>query len=480
MKLRILFYQALVLLTVFQFDCRAAAQAVWQYHLIEGSSLLDDCLICDRVSVAIPMRGTFNLRKVAQGPFNTQYALENIDFQANGYSVRGSGTLSIGGDFAITQTITLDATIKTATDTFSASFTNQSKSVKRRFPMLSATMQQTNGAPAHTFTLQINAAPIREIWFSTAADFHAANIPGPDNQVTSGDILSMTGRVVKRNSDLTGKFPGPTFENVGLDAFDLLPGAEIAFSTGTGGLFNDGDVAQARSTNIFRYADFLAPLATIPDGDPGLDALSFETPDKFYFSLKTDILSKDQTEILQHGDILWTDLTAQQGGVFRKNSDLLSRFDIANRDVDYGVDAIYIWPSGEIWFSTRDGFTDSQLGDIAHGDLISDQGYIVFRNNELLAAFAPLEKPDSFGFDAVSVITDVTDIPKEFTISIRLDLQNGMVALDWQAAGRVFQIERADDVAGPFSAVSEIISDLHWEEPLATSAASRFYLVRQW
>src|SRR4051812_44752079 len=121
MKMRSFLLRVFILLTAIPFASRAATPTVAQYHLIEGSSLLDECLICDRVSVAIPMRGTFNLRKIAQGPFNTQYALEDIDFKATGYSVRGSGTLIIGGDFAITQTITVDATITTATETFSAS-----------------------------------------------------------------------------------------------------------------------------------------------------------------------------------------------------------------------------------------------------------------------------------------------------------------------------------------------------------------------
>ena len=73
---------------------------------------------------------------------------------------------------------------------------------------------------------------------------------------------------------------------------------------------------------------------------------------------------------------------------------------------DYGLDAVHVWPSGEIWFSTEEGFQDGALGPIAAGDLLSDQGYVVYRNLELLGPFAPIEDLADFGLDALFLVSD--------------------------------------------------------------------------
>ena len=54
----------------------------WFYTLVDGSQLLDDCPICDRLSRPVPMWGTFQLRLLVQGPLFSSYALENISFHA--------------------------------------------------------------------------------------------------------------------------------------------------------------------------------------------------------------------------------------------------------------------------------------------------------------------------------------------------------------------------------------------------------------
>ena len=68
-------------------------------------------------------------------------------------------------------------------------------------------------------------------------------------------------------------------------------------------------------------------------------------------------------------------------------------------EADYGLDAIYVWSSGEIWFLIEEGFVDQNLGAIMPGDLLSDQGMVVYRNLELLGAFAPLEDLADFGLE---------------------------------------------------------------------------------
>src|SRR3954469_5130526 len=245
-----------------------------RYQLLEGSFLMDDCLICGRPSFNIPMRGSFRLREIAIGPFSTEFAIENAEFHAADYSFRGSGTYRVGGDFALTQSITLSGDLQMAAETRKVAFTNESAAVTRRLPMFFATLKQTNGTLASTITLTIAAAPLQEIWFSTATNFTRAI--RLDNSVSDGDLLSTVGRIVKRNSDFQEHFPGPTFLNIGLDAVDILPGAEIAFSTETKGVLSDGDYAFANTGAVTQWQDFMNIIAPDLASDPGLDALQVD------------------------------------------------------------------------------------------------------------------------------------------------------------------------------------------------------------
>src|ERR1039458_8474281 len=69
------------------FAPRAEAQTLgpgscWVYTLTDGSLLLEDCAICDRLTIPVRMRGTFELRLTSQGPLFTDYAVRNIAFTA--------------------------------------------------------------------------------------------------------------------------------------------------------------------------------------------------------------------------------------------------------------------------------------------------------------------------------------------------------------------------------------------------------------
>src|ERR1035441_1557638 len=84
----------------------------WFYTLVDGSQLLDDCPICDKLSIPLPMRGTFQLRLLAQGPIYASYALENISFQAGSpggiiYQATGQGLYEFGGEVANLQSLSL-------------------------------------------------------------------------------------------------------------------------------------------------------------------------------------------------------------------------------------------------------------------------------------------------------------------------------------------------------------------------------------
>jgi len=76
----------------------------WAYMLLNGSYLLDDCLLCGRPSMPLPMRGTFSLRLIDANPISARYSVDDIQFKAGDrpYRVTGSGTFELGGEVAAT------------------------------------------------------------------------------------------------------------------------------------------------------------------------------------------------------------------------------------------------------------------------------------------------------------------------------------------------------------------------------------------
>src|SRR2546430_408627 len=83
--------------------------------------------------------------------------------------VTGSGTFEIGGEVAVTFRMDLQVQIDVGFTNKVCYFTNSTSGLDRRLPMMDITVVQTNGTPGQTFTLRLAAAPVREIWFSTAA-----------------------------------------------------------------------------------------------------------------------------------------------------------------------------------------------------------------------------------------------------------------------------------------------------------------------
>jgi len=439
--------------------------------------MITENLLVGGAPVVEAMRGTFVLRLVSANVISAQYALDAVDFATGpDKTLKGSGTYTIAGEVAIRRTLTLMGDLKTADGTRKVSFTNDNTGFTRIWPMLDFTLKQTNGTAASTITLKIAAAPIREIWFSTATGFHGAKLPAGEQEVVDGDLLSSSGRVVKHSGEFQENFPGPTFLNIGLDALDIRPGAELAFSTDTHSFLNDGDVAFLRTPHYFRWADIMSPFTATLTTDPGLDALSFISDSEFYFSTEQDV--KGTTTTLHHGDLLQVNMGTHVGSVFKRNGELLAAFH-RSTGTDVGLDAVFIWPTGEIWFSVRDGFTDSQLGAIGAGDILSNSGYIVYRNLELVGPFAPIEDVNNFGLDSLTVISDVMAAPGGATLNATIS--GNSVFLTWTGAGRVFQVERASDVAGPYAPISEIIPALSFEDSTARPGnATTFYRVRQW
>ena len=458
----------------------------WTYLLLNDGTLIDDCPICGRPTILESMRGTFQLRLLESNSLFSRYAVENISFTAGStrhYRVTGAGTFQIGGEVAVVQRMSLQVRIDDGFTNRLCYLTNAPAAPGRPWPMIDISLEPTNGTVTQQYSLRLAAAPVREIWFSTVSRFTAA--AGPTTFVGSGDLLSTSGRIVKRNADLftsVGAFPPSP--DLGLDAVDILPGGEIAFSlvsditSTTLGQLHHGDLLSTRGRILRRNQDLLAPFGVMPPTpEVGLDAVQVLESGEILFSIATDIFSERLGVTLRRGDLL-----SSNGRVERSQQKLVSRFHPPKpATADYGLDALHLWPGGEIWFSTEQGFQDAVLGPILEGDLLSDQGYIVFRNLELLNAFAPIEDPPSFGLDALYVVTDAIAPAPAPRLNIAADPTSRGARLTWKGQGRVFQVLRADAVTGPFEPLSAILPNLTFDDPGAlTNRTQGFYGLHQW
>jgi hypothetical protein len=264
---------------------------------------------------------------------------------------------------------------------------------------------------------------------------------------------------------------------------DILPGGEIAFSLGSGapsdtlGPIHHGDLLSTRRGILRRNQELLAAFGVQPTApDAGLDAVHLLDSDEILFSIQSNIFSGSLGVTLHRGDLL-----SSTGVVARSYQQMLGHFHPVKPADDYGLDALYVWPNGEIWFSTEDDFQDQQIGAISAGDLLSDQGYVVLRQDELLGAFNPVQDSPAFGLDALYVITDGTSPAPPPRLSIQANPDAHSAELTWQGQGRVFQVEHASIVTGPFQPLSPIVPDLSYDDSGAlTNGAQSYYRLRQW
>src|SRR5882762_7889466 len=139
------------------------------YTLLDGSYLVDECLICGRPTIMQPLSGTFDLVLVQNTPPYMKYAVRNVDFTASpGFAgevrITGGGTYVRFEEFTLLQDMDLAVQVKDSFTNRSAYFTNNSRSVEKPFPLIKIDLTQTNGTLLQTFSLNLFAAPLRELW----------------------------------------------------------------------------------------------------------------------------------------------------------------------------------------------------------------------------------------------------------------------------------------------------------------------------
>lgn len=459
------------------------------YTLLDGSYLVDECLICGRPTILQPLRGTFDLVLVQDTPPYIKYAVRNVDFTASpGFAgeahVTGGGTYVRFEEFALVQDMDLAVQIKDAFTNRLAFFTNDTASVEMPFPLIKINLTQTNGTLLQTFSLNLFAAPLREIWFSTTKALTSTNRPGPTNVISPGDLISNRGRVVKRNIDLVGRLGVmPIVPDLGLDAVQVTRRSEILFSIPSNvwsearGLIQHGDLLSNRGVIVKRNQDLLAAFGVLTSQpDAGLDAVQVMPDGEILFSIRSNVVMKSG-ETLARGDIL-----SDRGWVFRSNRLLLVNFHPAITNRDFGLRAFQLLPTGEIWFSLDEAITDNRLGAIQAGDVLSSLGHRVFSNERLVAAFAPADPSPDYGLDAMFLVTDLTPTsPPPWIRSIHHDRQTNRMRLDWDGEGAVFEVQRAANLSGPWESRSPILPELSFEEAFeGTNGAQFFYRLQQW
>ncbi|MFN0129811.1 MAG: hypothetical protein ACKV19_24360 [Verrucomicrobiales bacterium] len=467
----------------------------WRYTLIHGASLTDDCPICGRPAIVLPLRGGFDLRRKDENPLFTAYAVENVEWESGyeggpRYRLRGRGEYVIGGEVAITQQLTLKLTMDDGQEIKDVEMSSEPTPVERLWPMVLVAAKQTNGTPFQRLDVSLAAAPLHGLWFSTAHGMTSGSTPPPFEYYKASDLLTGDGRRVRSNADLTRHLGlMPVALDIGLDGVAVAPGGDLMFSS-TEAAFSEslgplgaGDLLSERGKIVRRNADLLAPFGPMPPiPEVGLDAVQAVSSTELLFSLATPIFSEKLGRTLGRGDLL-----SSFGTVVKSASQLLARFQPVLENGgpkldELGLDAIYLWPSGEAWFSTEQGFQDRTLGPVRGGDLLSERGYVVWQNLDLVAPFSPLEDLADFGLDALEIITDALPVASAPTITdFTVNRESGTVWLQWMGEGRFFQVLGAPSANAAFQPISPIQTET-WIEHQAwwPTHPSYFFKVRQW
>ncbi len=464
--------------------CRAVPELSRQrYSTVLGTSILDDCSICDRLARYVPLAGSFDLVHTGGNPLFERYHVFNLQLRDSadpvGLEVTGEGTLEVGGEVALQQKWTLELTIRTPTESRTITLRNEDSRVGRLWPMLRVDLAEDGGTVLSRYFLTLAAAPFRELWFGIPHGLTPGAAGVSTKHLGPADILSDSGRVVVPGDSWLSPTGLPA--DVGLDAFDVVPGGAGVISVSPDreaissqlGRVGEGDLLGSDGTVRVRNGALVSAFGFMPVvPDLGLDAVFQRSAKEWLFSTRRAAFSERLGVTIGRGDLL-----SSQGTVVRRQAELLAHFQPPAGKPDYGLDAFHVWPSGEIWFSLESGFQDAALGPISDGDILSDQGYVVGRNLDLLRPFQPLEDVANFGLQGLWVVSDVAVAGPALA---RWTTTPTGPALRWSGLGRVFQVESTERLDDPFVAAGPLTPAVDWPLPPAPALRQGFFRVRSW
>ena len=190
------------------------------YALLSGSDLTDDCLICDRLSLPIPLQGTFELLLLDSNPLSTRYQLTNISFRTTGtngrtYEVKGGGIYQVGGEVALRQDLTLDVQINDGFTNSSCLFTNAQPQVKSPWPEIQTEADQSNGTLLRLYRLRLSAVPMPH-FRSVSAVASTATVRLEWESYGGAVQVERAQSVEGPYSDIATNVTAQTFEDVGV------------------------------------------------------------------------------------------------------------------------------------------------------------------------------------------------------------------------------------------------------------------------
>ncbi len=462
------------------------AWSQWLYRTVAESRFVNACIVCAGRVIPVPVSGGFELVHSGGTPLFERYQVFGLRLtdgaEPPGVVITGEGTVELGGEVAVQQRWELTLRVRLGEEERTATFRNTDVVPVRWWPMLSAELAEEGGDEFSRFHLSLQAAPFREWWFTTRSGMTPGTGPRPTGRLTGADLLSDTGRVVVPGMQLLQ--PAGLPAETGVDGFDLLPGGagEVAFTLGESadspvlGRVSEGDLLSSAGRVLRRNAELVGALGFMPPTpDLGLDAICLHGSGEYWFSVRTPAFSEKLGRMIGRGDLL-----SSVGRVVRSHTELLGAFKPDNPDRDYGLDAFFVWPSGEIWFSLEEGFTDSRWGPVGEGDLLSDQGYVVRRNLDLVRPFQPLEDLADFGLDGIWIVSDA--VPPAGAPRLLQPVRGAEGwELRWDGPVRVVQVEHSSRIEDPFAVASLLLPAGAWKLPaVGPSGPEGFYRLRAW
>ena len=155
---------------------KAQAAEPVRYALLPGSVTVDQCALCDHAPLLESTTGSFTLRLIDRTFPNEVYAIEGLVFQTflGGIPRRsgtGSGTLVLGGDFALTQSMELEVHSDDGSGV-RISHLKSATMIAKMVPDFRMQMQQTDGTMIHSLNADWIAEPQLEAkwrWVSVGA-----------------------------------------------------------------------------------------------------------------------------------------------------------------------------------------------------------------------------------------------------------------------------------------------------------------------
>lgn len=142
------------------------------------------------------------------------------------------------------------------------------------------------------------------------------------------------------------------------------------------------------------------------------------------------------------------DLLSNRGRIVRRNQELTQRLGFMPVVPDLGLDAVMMRDDGEILFSIKTNMFSERLGPVRRGDLLSDRGEIVMTNERLLERFSPTVSQD-YGLDALHVWTH-----GEVWFSTEFDFQDrnlGLVRAGDLLSSQGIIVYRNAELTAPFN-----------------------------